>query len=70
MTRNCDGVVVPGVDHRLDLLVGPHGQHRLHQHALGGALLAGDLVGLDPVHLAPVGEEQQVGVGGGVHQVA
>ena len=28
-----------------------------------------DLVGLDPVDLAPVGEEQQVGVGRGVEEL-
>ena len=38
--------------------------------ALGGPLPLGDLVGPQPVHLAAVGEEQQVGVGRGVDEVA
>ena len=37
--------------------------------AAGRAVLHRDLVGLEPVHPAPVGEEQQVGVGRGVDDV-
>ena len=40
-----------------------------HGLALGLAPALGDLVDLEPVHLAEVGEEQQVGVGGGDEQV-
>jgi hypothetical protein len=51
------GLVVTGVDDRLDGLLGPEGQDRLGEHPLGGARLAGDGVGLDPMDQALVGEE-------------
>ena len=51
-------------------LVGRQRQQVDDRHALGRALALGDLVGPQPVHLAPVGEEQQVGVGGGEDDVA
>src|SRR5712691_8124257 len=40
-----------------------------HRLALGLASALGDLVHLQPVHLAEVGEEQQIGVGGGNEEI-
>ena len=41
----------------------------MDEHAFGAAVFARDLVGTNPVHLAPVGEEQQVSVCRGVQHV-
>ena len=60
------GREVAGVDDRLDVLVGRERQQVDDRHALRRALPLGDLVRAQPVHLAPVREEQQVGVGRGV----
>ena len=48
---------------------GLHRQHRLDEDPFRGSLLARQLVRPDPVHLAAVREEQQVGVGGGVEHM-
>ena len=58
-------LVVAGVDDRLDRLVGLQRQQVDDGRAPRRAVLHRDLVGLEPVHPAPVGEEQQVGVGRG-----
>ena len=63
------GLVVAGVDHRLDDLVGIHGKHRLDQHTLRVAVLARDLVCPDAIDLPPVGEDQEIGVGRRVQDV-
>ena len=61
---------VAGVDDRLDRLAGLQRQQVDDRHALGGALTLGDVEGPQAVHLAEVGEEQQVGVGRGEDHVA
>jgi hypothetical protein len=52
------------------VLAGLQLQQVRHRGAAGGALLLRDLVGLEPVHAPEVGEEQEVGVGGGGEDVA
>ena len=61
---------VAGVDDRLDRLARLQRQQVDDRHALGRALPLGDLQRPQAVHLAAVGEEQQVGVGGGEDDVA
>ena len=64
------GREIPGVDEGLDPLARSQRQQVDDGRAPGRALLDGDLVGPQPVHPAPVGEEQQVGVGRGVDDPA
>ena len=61
------GRELAGVDQGLDVLAHVEGQQVDDRGALGRALLDRHLEGPQPVHLPPVGEEQQVGVGRGVH---
>ena len=61
---------VAGVDDRLDLLARLQRQQVDDRHALRRALALGDLQRPQAVHLAEVGEEQQVGVGRGEDHVA
>ena len=53
------------MDHGLDLLALLHLENVDDVGALGGLTALGDLVALLPVHLAGVGEEEQVVMGGG-----
>ena len=53
-------LVISHVDDGFDRLVGLKRHHRLRQHALGRAVLARQLVGLDPVDPTPVGKEEQI----------
>ena len=63
------GLVVAGVDDRLDVLVGLELEQVDDRRAARGALLLGDLVRLEAVDPSQVAEEQQVGVGGGGEDV-
>src|ERR1700730_17386513 len=62
------GCEVLGVEDGRHRLLGAEGQDVTDGDPPGDAFLLGDLVGLDPVHLAAVGEHQHKGVvGGGEH---
>ena len=62
-------LVVAGVDDRFDALLGGEVEQVHDGLALGIAVPLWDPVGLEPVDLAPIGEEQQVRVRRGVEQV-